>query len=77
MAKKYVILNSNELSSVNFNRLATTSSDTVRYNLNRDKFLVSFIGNTPSELVGKTQYTEEEIFTIIDNISNGWYENEE
>jgi|TARA_Y100000592_G_scaffold95223_1_gene161307 hypothetical protein len=77
MAKKYVILNSNELSSVNFNRLATTSSDTVRYNLNRDKFLVSFIGNTPSELVGKTQYTEEEIFTIIDDISNGWYENEE
>jgi hypothetical protein len=77
MAKKYVILNSNELSSVNFNRLATTSSDTVRYNLNRDKFLVSFIGNTPSELNGKTQYTEEEIFTIIDDISNGWYENEE
>ena len=77
MAKKYVILNSNELSSVNFNRLATTSSDTVRYNLNRDKFLVSFIGNTPSELVDKTQYTEEEIFTIIDDISNGWYENEE
>ena len=76
MAKKYVIIEPSELSSLNFSKLSTTSSNTVRYNLARDKCLVSFQGNTPSELNGKTEYTEAQISTIIDNISNGWYENE-
>jgi hypothetical protein len=76
MAKKYVIIEPSELSNLDFSKLATTSSNTVRYNLARNKCLVSFIGTTPSELNGKTEYTEAQIFTIIDNISNGWYENE-
>tara|TARA_R100001082_G_scaffold101352_2_gene70884 strand:+ start:1169 stop:1399 length:231 start_codon:yes stop_codon:yes gene_type:complete len=76
MAKKYVIIEPSELSSLDFNKLTTTSSNTVRYNLARDKCLVSFIGTIPSELNGKTEYTEAQISTIIDNISNGWYENE-
>ena len=76
MAKKYVIIEPSELSSLDFDKLATTSSNTVRYNLARDKCLVSFIGTIPSELNGKTEHTEAQISTIIDNISNGWYENE-
>ena len=76
MAKKYVIREPSELSSLDFNKLTTTSSNTARYNVARDKCLVSFQGNTPSELNGKTEYTEAQISTIIDNISNGWYENE-
>ena len=76
MTKKYVIIEPSELSSLDFSKLATTSSNTVRYNLARNKCLVSFIGTIPSELNGKTEYTEEAVFTIVDNISNGWYENE-
>jgi len=76
MAKKYVIIEPSELSSLDFSKLTTTSSNTVRYNLARDKCLVSFIGTIPSELNGKTEHTEAQISTIIDNISNGWYENE-
>ena len=76
MAKKYVIIEPSELSSLDFSKLTTTSSNTVRYNIARDKCLVSFIGTTPSELNGKTEYTETQVSTIIDNISNGWYENE-
>ena len=76
MAKKYVILEPSELSDLDFNKLTTTSSSTVRYNVARDECLVSFQGNTPSELNGKTEYNEAQIFTIVDNISNGWYENE-
>ena len=76
MSKKYVIVEPSELSSLDFSKLATTSSNTVRYNLARNKCLVSFIGATPSELNGKTEHTEAQISTIIDNISNGWYENE-
>ena len=76
MAKKYVILEPSELSDLDFDKLTTTSSNTVRYNIARDKCLVSFQGNTPSELNSKTEYNEAQIFTIVDNISNGWYENE-
>lgn len=76
MTKKYVIIEPSELSSLDFSKLTTTSSDSVRYNIARNKCLVSFRGSTPSELNGKTEYTEEQIFTIVDNISNGWYENE-
>ena len=76
MAKKYVIVEPSELSSLDFNQLTTTSSSSARRNVDRDRCLVSFQGNTPSELNGKTQYTEIEIFAIVDNISNGWYENE-
>jgi len=76
MAKKYVIIEPSELSNLDFSKLTTTSSNTVRYNLARDKCLVSFIGTIPSELNGKTEHTEAQISTIIDNISNGWYENE-
>ena len=76
MAKKYVIVEPSELSGLDFSKLTTTSSNTVRYNVDRDRCLVSFQGNTPSELTGKTEYTEAQIFAIVDNISNGWYENE-
>ena len=55
MAKKYVIIEPSELSSLDFNKLTTTSSNTARYNVARDKCLVSFQGNTPSELNGKTE----------------------
>ena len=76
MAKKYVIIEPSELSSLDFSKLTTTSSSSARRNVARDKCLVSFQGNTPSELNGKTEYTEAQIFAIVDNISNGWYENE-
>jgi len=76
MAKKYVIIEPSELSSLDFSKLTTTSSSSARHNVARDRCLVSFQGNTPSELNGKTEYTEAQIFAIVDNISNGWYENE-
>tara|TARA_Y100001973_G_C5159378_1_gene312671 strand:+ start:1139 stop:1369 length:231 start_codon:yes stop_codon:yes gene_type:complete len=76
MVKKYVIIEPSELSSLDFNKLATTSSDTVRYNMARDKCIVSFRGDTPSELSGKTIYTQAQAFAIVDNVSNGWYINE-
>ena len=76
MSKKYVIIEPSELSSLDFNKLTTTSSSSVRYNIAKNKCLVSFQGNKPSELNDKIEYTEQQIFTILDDISNGWYENE-
>ena len=63
--KKYVIINANEVSSINFNEVLQTSADTLRYSLDNSKVLLKFEGNTPSFLNGKTQYTQEEILSIV------------
>ena len=76
MARKYIILNTSELSSLNFNELKTTSISTVRQNLAGDKAIVSYEGTIPSALSGKTEYTNSELKTIVDNVNNGWYEEE-
>ena len=77
MARKYIIVNTSELGSLDYNELITTSSSTARQNLARDKAVVSYDGTTPSALAGKTEYTNAQIQTIVNNINNGWYEEEE
>ena len=74
--KKYIILNVSELDSLDYNELSTTSKNTARKNLAEDKALVSYEGSTPSALSGKTEYNNTEIKTILDDINNGWYEEE-
>ena len=74
MDKKYIILNVSELNSLNFEELTTTSKDTARKNLAEDKAIVSYKGTKPDSLSDKTEYTIEQLKTIIDDTSNGWYE---
>ena len=74
--KKYIILNVSELDSLNYNELSTTSKNTARQNLAGDKAVVSYDGTTPSALAGKTEYTNAQINTILNNVNNGWYEEE-
>ena len=71
MARKYVIINANEVSSVDFSQVLETSTDTLRYKLDGNQTLVKFEGSTPSFLDGKTQYTQSEIKTILQN--SDWY----
>ena len=63
--KTYCIINSNEVSSVNFNQVLETSADTLRYSVDRSKALLKFEGDTPSFLEGKTEYTHSEILAIL------------
>jgi len=68
MSRKYVIINSDEVSSVNFSQVDETSADTLRYNIDPagTKTFVKFDSNTtPSFLDGKTQYSHSEILTIL------------
>ena len=68
MSRKYVIINADEVDSVDFSQVDETSADTLRYNINPDntKTFVKFDGDTtPSFLDGKTQYTYSEILTIL------------
>ncbi len=63
--RKYVIIESSEVGSVDFSQVMETSVNTLRYSVDETKTLVKFIGNTPSFLDGKTQYTHSEILNIL------------
>ena len=63
--KKYVILDTAEISSVDFNQVLETSIDSLRYSLDGTKTFVKFEGDTPSFLDGKTQYTHSEILAEL------------
>ena len=65
MSRTYVIIDQSDVSSVNFDQVFETSSDTLRWSTT-DKTFVKFEGDTPSFLEGKTQYTHSEILTILD-----------
>ena len=65
-SRKYVIINSDEVSSVNFDQVDETSADTLRYSLDNSQTFVKFdTDTTPSFLDGKTQYTHSEILAIL------------
>lgn len=63
--RTYVIINSSDVSSVDFSKVAETSADTLRYSLDGSKTFVKFEGDTPAFLDGKTQYAHSEILDIL------------
>jgi hypothetical protein len=63
--KTYVILDTAEISSVDFNQVLETSIDSLRYSVDGSKFLLKYEGDTPSFLEGKTEYTHSEILAIL------------
>ena len=65
MDRKYVILNLDEIDSVDFNQVMETEASKVRKSVDGSKFFVKFEGDTPSFLDGKTQYTHSEILAIL------------
>ena len=77
MSKKYIIVNTSELNSLNFNELTQTSKDTVRKKLDGSQALVSYTGSTPSALSGKTEYTLDQFLAIVYDTNNGWESEED
>ena len=63
--KNYVIIDASEVSSVDFDQVAETSADTLRYSLDGAKTFVKYEGTQPFFLLGKTEYTNEEILSIL------------
>jgi len=64
--RKYVIINADEIDSVDFSQVDETSADTVRFSVDGSLTFVKFDTNTtPSFLDGKTQYTHSEILAIL------------
>ena len=66
MSRKYVIINADEVDSVDFSQVDETSENTIRYSLDGSLTFVKFdTDTTPSFLEGKTQYTHSEILAIL------------
>jgi hypothetical protein len=66
MSRKYVIINADEVDSVDFSQVDETSADTIRYSLDDSKTFVKFDSDTtPSFLEGKTEYTHSEIISVL------------
>jgi hypothetical protein len=63
--RTYVIIDASEVSSVDFNQVLNRNSDYVSYSLDGSKAYVKFEGDTPSFLIGKPQYTREEMLNIL------------
>ena len=70
--RKYVIIDSNEVSNMNFSQLLNNSNNGLRYKVDNSQTFVKLEGSTPSFLNGKTQYTVEQLKSILNNTSNGW-----
>jgi len=63
--RTYVIIDASEVSSVDFNQVLQTSSDTLRYSVDGSKALLKYEGDQPSFLSGKQEYTHSEILVIL------------
>ena len=70
---KYVIITSSDVSSVDFSKVQETSVDTLRYNRAETKTFVKYTGDKPSFLEGKTEYTNEEILAILNDVDGEWF----
>ena len=70
--KSFVIINSDQVSSVNFDEVMETNANTLRYNLDGTQTFVKFNGNTPSFVTSETIYSEDEFYEFTSDYDNGW-----
>ena len=62
---KYVIIEADEVDSVDFSQVVERDANLLRYNAEDSQAIVKFEGITPSFLEGKTQYSHSEILAIV------------
>ena len=63
--RTYVIIEADDVSSVNFDEVLETSEDTLRWSVDESQTFVKFVGDAPSFVDGKTQYNHDEIRAIL------------
>ena len=71
-SRKYVIIDKDEVSSVDFSKVLEYSADTLRYSLDGNKTFVKYEGSQPSFLSGKTELNHSQIITEL--AGNEWTE---
>ena len=63
--RTYVIIDASEVVNVDFDQVAETSAETLRFSLDGTKTFVKYEGTQPSFLLGKTEHNNEEIRNIL------------
>jgi len=63
--RTYVIIDASEITNVDFDKVLETSADTLRYSVDGSKVLLKYKGTQPFFLLGKTEYSKEEILSIL------------
>jgi hypothetical protein len=63
--RTYVIIDASEAVNVDFDSVIENNIDTLRYSLDGTKTFVKYEGTQPFFLLGKTEYTHEEILSIL------------
>ena len=71
--RRWVIIDKDEVSSVDFSQVLETSADTLKYSLDGNKTFVKYEGSQPSFLSGKTELNHSEILTELQK--DDWREN--
>ena len=61
----YVIYNMANVNEIDFSQVYEDSVETLRLSLNGEKTILKFTGETPSFLVGLSQYNHSEILAIV------------
>ena len=63
--RQYVIINAEDVSTVNFDEVLETSADTLRYNIAKDRAFVKYEGTKPSFLANKESLNHSQILEIL------------
>ena len=63
--RQYVIINSADVSSVNYDEVLETSGDTLRYNVAGDETFVKYEGAKPRCLYGKDTLSHSAMLTVL------------
>ena len=71
--RRWVIIDKDEVSSVDFSQVLENSADTLRYNNDKSKTFVKYEGSQPSFLSGKTEYNHSQILAILNDENGEWY----
>ena len=66
--RTYVIIDASEVSSVDFDQVLQADADKLRYSVDGSKALLKYEGTQPSFLLGKTEYNQEEILSILSGL---------
>ena len=71
--RKWVIIDKDEVDSINFAEVLETSANTLRYSVDKSKTFVKYDGSQPSFLSGKTEYTHAQILAILNDEDGDWW----
>jgi hypothetical protein len=73
MARKYVIINSEDVSNIDFSQVEETSVETLRWNKDNTKTFVKYEGYKPKFLYGKDAFSYNKILDTLNDVHGEWY----